>query len=562
MARYSYALVLLASSIASAHVFPRQVISSNVTTIVVPTQTSTRAPGPTIVTETPVTSGGDPTKSAHTERTAITLDSPAGVSDTTTSTSLYPPKTVHGENTETSLDRPPVPTGGTFTTELTAHVEKTQTDVDHPGSISWITVDSNIHVTLSMPRTENSQATLDVPRPTKPKAVTQVPASSLDVPVGPPTTMNQPGTADPIGKPGQTDNLPRPEGASGKPDDGDGQSSAGGNEGPPGSGRPEDNQGAPGTQNTARPTAGGAGGLISAIQSVATKQAGVPQNDQNDNPNGPVAVVTAAPISKPSVTGFAIGTQTASPGGAALTQGGSTFSALPSGAGLQVVANGQIATVSGASPSSSPVVHAGGDDGEYVLGGNTLTVGGKAVTSGGATFSALPDGGGVLVVSNGHTSRIPLGEAADVNTFGSDSSLPTPVILPANAEQPITIGDKTYTAQITAGSLLVLGSQTIRPGFTTVINGETLLLTGSNLLLATGTSTSTRGLGGSIMSDLGGESESGGKKTSSTASQSSDSSTAAAATAEPSSGAEQRSLSDMRVLLGGILSFVFALVLM
>jgi hypothetical protein len=300
--------------------------------------------------------------------------------------------------------------------------------------------------------------------------------------------------------------------------------------------------------------------LISAIQSVATKQAEVAQNNQNDNPNRPVAVVTAAPGSKPSVTGFAIGTQTASPGGEALTQGGSTFSALPSGAGLQVIANGQTVTVPGASPASSPVVHAGGNNGEYVLEGNTLAVGGQALTSGGATFSALPDGGGVLVVSNGHTSRTPLGEAADANTFGSDFSLPTPVILPANAEQLLTIGDKTYTAHITDGSLLVLGSQTIRPGFTTVVNGETLLLTGSNLLLATGTSTSTRGLGKPIMSGIGGESESG--ETSSTASQSSDSSAAAAATASPSSGAEQRSLTNMRVLLGGLLSFVFALVLM
>lgn len=539
MARYSYALVLMASSTALAHVFPRQAISSNVTTIVVPTQTSIRLPGSIPFSETPVTSPDIVTISAtaHTERTALTLDSPQGLPDTSF-------KTVHGEKTETSLDRPPVPTGGTFTTELTARVEKTQTDVDHPGSISWITVDSNIHVTHSMPRTENTQVTLDVPRPTKPKAVTQVPASSLDVPTGPPTAVNQPGTAVPVGK----------------PDNEDGQSSLGSSQGEPGNDRPEAIQGAPGTQDTTRPTAGGVGGLISAIQSVATKQAEVVQNDQNDNPNRPVTVVTAAPGSKPSVTGFAIGTQTASPGGEALTQGFSTFSALPSGAGLQVIANGQTVTVPGASPASSPVVHAGGNNGEYVLEGNTLAVGGQALTSGGATFSALPDGGGVLVVSDGRTSRIPLGEAADVNTSGSNPSLPTPVILPASPEQLFTIGDKTYTTHVTAGSLLILGSQTIRPGFTTVVNGETLLLTGSNLLLATGTSTSTRGLGKPIMSGIGGESESGG--TSSTASQSPDSSTTAAATAAPSSGAEQRSLTNMRVLLGGLLSFVFALVLM
>jgi hypothetical protein len=203
-------------------------------------------------------------------------------------------------------------------------------------------------------------------------------------------------------------------------------------------------------------------------------------------------------------------------------------------------------------------VQAGGNSGEYVFEGHTLTVDGQALMSGGATFSALPDARGVLVVSNGHTSTIPLGKAGDVN---ADSSLPISVLLSANPEQLITIGDKTYTAHITTNSLLVLGSQTIRPGFTTVINGETLLLTGSNLVLATGTSTSTRGLGESIMSGISDGSDSDGKETSSTASESSEASAAAAAT-ERASDAGQRSLSDMRVLLGGLISFVFALVLM
>lgn len=515
-----------------------------------PTQTSTSIPGPIIVTLQPDTSSGSQTNSAHTERTVTSLDSPAGVSDMTT-TSLNPPKTVHGEKTETSLDQPPLPTGVTFTVPVTARTQITQTSLDHPGtpSISWITWDTSIRITLPFPHTENSQATLDVPRSTKttaPKAVTQVPEATLDVPVGPPTSVNQPGTAIPIEKPGQSDDVPRPGGASGKSDDEDGQSSPVGSGGQPGDARPADNQGAPGTQaqNNARPTVGGIGGLISAIQSVATKQAG------------------AAPGSKPSVTGFVVGTQTASPGGAAFTQGGSTFSALPSGAGLQVIANGKTETFPGASPTSSPVVQAGENNGEYIFEGHTLTVDGQALTSGGATFSALPDARGVLVVSNGHTSTIPLGKAGDVNASGSDSSLPIPVLLSANPEQLITIGDKTYTAHITTGSLLVLGSQTIRPGFTTVINGETLLLTGSNLVLATGTSTSTRSLGESIISGISDGSDLGGKETSSTASKSSEPSAAAAAATEPASGTGHRSSSDMRVLLGGLISFVFALVLM
>lgn len=63
-----------------------------------------------------------------------------------------------------------------------------------------------------------------------------------------------------------------------------------------------------------------------------------------------------------------------------------------------------------------------------------------------------------------------------------------------------------------------------------------------------------------MVSGLGGESESGEEK-SSTASETSES-FAAATTGEPASCAGQRSLSDMRVLVGGLLSLVFALVLM
>ena len=552
MPHSSYALVLLASSTALAHVFPRQAISSNVTTIAVPTQTSTSTPGQISFTAQPGPSDDTWTKSAHTERTVTSLDSPTGISDTTTTTSLYPPKTVHGEKTETSLDRPPLPTSVTITVPVTARTQITQTSLDHPGnpSISWITWDTSIHISLPFPHTENSQATLDVPDSTKataPKAVTEQPAPTLDLPAGPSTTANQPGTAVPIEKPGQSDDIPQPGGASGKPDDEDGQSAPGGKGGQTGNGRPGGNQGAQGppAQNNAKPTAGGVGGLISAIHSVATKQA------------------EAAPGGKASVTGFVVGTQTASPGGAAFTQGGSTFSALSSGAGLQVIANGKTVTVPGmAATASSPVMQAGRSNGEYIFEGHTLTVDGQALTSGGATFSALPDARGVLVVSNGHTSTIPLGEAGEVNTSGSDSRLPTPVLLPSNSEQLITVGDKTYTAHITAGSLLVLGSQTIRPGFTTVINGDTLLLTGSNLVLATGTSTSTRGLGESIMSGIDGESVSGDEGKSSTASETSESTAAAADTGEPASGAGQRSLSGTRVLFGGLISLMLALVLM
>jgi hypothetical protein len=241
---------------------------------------------------------------------------------------------------------------------------------------------------------------------------------------------------------------------------------------------------------------------------------------------------------------------TLSAAGQAITSNGATYSALPSNGGVQVISNGQTSTLPVSSPSVTGSVEPGRSENEYIFAGTTLTAGGAALTSSRTTFSALPSGSGVAIIADGATSTASLGE-----TIGtSDSSLPTPVLLPADSAQLVTVGDKTYTARVTDGSLLVLGSQTVKPGQTTVINGETLLLTGSNLILATGTSTSTRGLGDAIISGIGGgssEPESGGS-----GSESTDSST----TAEPTSGAGGRVLEGGRGLVCGLGLVLFAFV--
>jgi hypothetical protein len=237
-------------------------------------------------------------------------------------------------------------------------------------------------------------------------------------------------------------------------------------------------------------------------------------------------------------------------GGQAITSNGATYSALPSNGGVQVISNGQTSTIPVSSPSVTGSVEPGRSANEYVFAGTTLTAGGAAFTSAGTTFSALPSGSGLAIIADGATSTASLGETIGTN----DSSLPTPVLLPADSAQLVIVGDKTYTARITDGSLLVLGTQTVKPGQTTVINGETLLLTGSNLILATGTSTSTRGLGDAIISGIGGgssESESGGGGSESTDS---------ASTAEPTSGAGGRALFDGHGLVYGLGLVLFAFV--
>jgi hypothetical protein len=638
-----------------------------------------------------------PQSSPATAKTDISLDVPTIVPTD--------PKTAQTQKPETSLNVPTI-----LPTDTEVHSSPVTQKTEISLIIPTIVPADTKETTLGIPRTENPETTLDAPRTgvtSAPKAVTAQPETTLVVPEGPPVSR---GSAVVV----QTT----------KADNDNDQ---------PGSGQTGGNDDTPGTQ--AQNTAGGVGGLISAIQSVATQQAGAsqnPQNNQNDTPNRPVAVITT---NKPSasVTGFVVGSQTASPGGEAVTRGGSIFSALPSGSGLEVVANGETSTIADAAPPKITVAQGSGSNGGYVIGDNTLTASGAAITnggsifsalpsgsgvqviangktevvpgsspsgfqvaevadseigyvvgdktltaggavatSGGATFSALPSGGGVLVISDGQTSTVPAtlpagssnvqpgnsegeyvfagnsltaggqavtrdgatysalpsnggvqvisngqtstipvsspsvtgsvepGRSANEYVFAgttltaggaaftsagttfsalpsgsglaiiadgatstaslgetigtNDSSLPTPVLLPADSAQLVTVGDKTYTARITDGSLLVLGTQTVKPGQTTVINGETLLLTGSNLILATGTSTSTRGLGDAIISGIGGgssESESGGGGSESTDS---------ASTAEPTSGAGGRALFDGHGLVYGLGLVLFAFV--
>lgn len=655
--------------------------------------------GPTIVPLPTPTDGGPETTqfTQHTERPETSLDTPGETTTKETpTTSLYTPKTVRTQLTKETLDSPDEGT-------------KTGTSPNGSGTLPPITT----AITLSMPRTEENQPTLDAPKTrtnSAPKAVTANPGATLDGPGDSPAKPS--GTAIRV----QT-------------------TEPGNNEG-----QPAGDQGTQG-QNSPSQIPDGVGGIISAIQSVANQQNGGaqnPQNGQQGTANRPVAVITA---NRPagSVAGFVVGSQTASPGGAAVTRGGSTFSALPSGSGLQVIANGQTSTIANVGAPGVAVAQGPNSDGNYVVGDNTLSAGGAAITNGGstlsalpsgsgvqviangqtstlanaaapgitvtqgsgsdgnyvvadttlsaggaaitsggsiysalpsgsgvqviangntqvlpiaspsgfqaaqladseigyiigentltaggsatiydgATFSALPSGGGILVVSDGQTSTVAIpgvtgsasvqpgsseaeyvyagqtltaggdaftsagttysalpsgsglaiiaGDTTSTALIGatlsaaSDSDLPTPVLLPANPSQLITIGDNTYTARITDGSLLVLGTQTIRPGVTTVINGETLLLTGSNLVQATGTNTSTRGLGDAIMSGIGG----GSSSSDSDASSETGSESADASAAEPTSSAGHRlMLPDMRVLMvGGLVSLVFALVL-
>ncbi|KAK5726722.1 hypothetical protein LTR15_002610 [Elasticomyces elasticus] len=326
------------------------------------------------------------------------------------------------------------------------------------------------------------------------------------------------------------------------------------------------------------------GGLFSAISSVGQQQQQQPASsavvegsgNEGESPTqgartsdgmpaaSTLALTTSSGYS--SQPAYVVGSMTASPGGPAISSGGTLYSALPSGSGLQVVhndetstvlapssdtpspyvANGQtisssVATISATTysilPSGSGVQIVAADTtttiqpsyaiaplvttlangqmisgigissvptpasitidsqvlryssiapGQYAIGSETLTAGGSAIFEHGQTLSLTTQSGSAALIINGA------------------STMTLPADVPASAPQLVTIGDQTYTAYATASSALVIAGVTVHPGSATLINGETVILSGTNLLVDSGTATSTEGLGAAIISGLGG----------------------------------------------------------
>jgi hypothetical protein len=85
--------------------------------------------------------------------------------------------------------------------------------------------------------------------------------------------------------------------------------------------------------------------------------------------------------------------------------------------------------------------------------------------------------------------------------------------LPAStaAEELVTLGTAVVTAFAAGSSALVIEGVTVSEGGPAeVINGETVSLNGTQLVVASGSSTTTEGLGGAIMSGLGAWNVAGG----------------------------------------------------
>ena len=219
-------------------------------------------------------------------------------------------------------------------------------------------------------------------------------------------------------------------------------------------------------QSTASSTVEAIGNLVSAIHSVVVQQGGASQetpaledSQQTTKVESAAVDSTAVPSERPhqSVTGFAIGSQTASPGGEAVTRGGSVYSALPSGSGLRVEADGQTSRITDTMLPGATVAQGSGTNNDYIVGDNTLTAGGPAIISDGKTISALSDGSGVRIAASDQTRIVPAATVTDSVTLRSGDSEDEYIF----AGNTLSAGDDAFSFAGVTYSALTSGSGVI-----------------------------------------------------------------------------------------------------
>ncbi|KAK8204386.1 hypothetical protein M8818_005115 [Zalaria obscura] len=232
------------------------------------------------------------------------------------------------------------------------------------------------------------------------------------------------------------------------------------------------------------------------------------------------AVTSTQTLPSAATAGVVIGSQTLYQGAAPFTTNGQTLSL---GAGNVLVAASGSMTVTqtldlGARPSSeaSPGI---------VIPCQTLYPGGTAITVGGSTLS-LAQGGTQIVAVSGTVTR-----TENIGSVSTPAAANAGIVVGSQTLQPgstvvvngetlslassgsdilVISGTKTSTAHFAVGagseSAVVIASQTLYPGGSVItVNRETLSLakSGGSIVVGSGTVTSTEGLGGYILSGLG-----------------------------------------------------------
>jgi hypothetical protein len=122
-----------------------------------------------------------------------------------------------------------------------------------------------------------------------------------------------------------------------------------------------------------------------------------------------------------SVRGLALPGATISGNGEVVAVSGTTFSALPSGLGVVVISESGSTTVQASQLAGVGISTVAGSPGAYVLPAQTLTPDGSATVVSGATYSLLPENSGIQVASNGETSTVTIAKATTLPGIGEIS---------------------------------------------------------------------------------------------------------------------------------------------
>ncbi|MCJ1230625.1 hypothetical protein MMC12_007299 [Toensbergia leucococca] len=200
----------------------------------------------------------------------------------------------------------------------------------------------------------------------------------------------------------------------------------------------------------------------------------------------PILTIANSAVTPNAAGQYVVESQTLNPG-SAITVSGNTISLAPSASA--VIINGVTSAIN-VIPTSPAILTIGGAAitpnlaGQYIVGGQTLSPGGSAITVFSTTISLAPSAS--AIVFNGITSLV--------------SS--TPILLP-----PITLAGSTITPN--AAGQYIVGSQTLTPGSAITISGTVVSLApgASDVVVGSSTEalpTSSGGLAGLIYSGLGG----------------------------------------------------------
>ncbi|KAK5693379.1 hypothetical protein LTR97_009948 [Elasticomyces elasticus] len=211
--------------------------------------------------------------------------------------------------------------------------------------------------------------------------------------------------------------------------------------------------------------------------------------------NGKSATVVAIPTPGPS--GVVVAGLTLVPEGSPITIAGETVSALPNGAAVLVVFDGTTSTASNGDiigigneqfvtivpvPSNAAALD------NVVVAGQTLTPGGPAITRNGFTLSALP-GSALLVETGIVSSTIAIAHGSSVG-IGSESGLSASG--PSIAGVAITLGGHTISA--VPDGVVVDGTTVTASGLAQTIHGTVYSVNSDRALVVA--ESSTLGVGG------------------------------------------------------------------